>query len=124
MDSFPIEKINKAAKIRANVVLVNKVEMKRLNKQFLGKNEVTDVLSFPAEEDVEKGGLFLGEIVVNKDQVEKQAREWNVGVEEEIARVIAHGALHLLGYRDETSEDREVMERAQERIVKKLKINS
>ncbi|MBU0708539.1 rRNA maturation RNase YbeY [Patescibacteria group bacterium] len=124
MDSFPIEKINKAAKIRANVVLVNKVEMKRLNKQFLGKNEVTDVLSFPAEEDVEKGGLFLGEIVVNKDQVEKQAREWNVGVEEEIARVIAHGALHLLGYRDETSEDREVMEKAQERIVKKLKINS
>jgi probable rRNA maturation factor len=93
--------------------------MRDLNRRFRGIDRTTDVLSFGeailprdrgrgAVEHIEKrrpenGGRFvLGEIVISPRQAARQARKRKKPLVEEIAFLAAHGALHLLGYEDET----------------------
>ena len=102
---------------QVNIVLVNDKKMRALKRKFSGKGEVGDVLAFSMKEELEQGIFLLGEIVVNQEQARRQAKEYGVSEEEEMARLITHGALHLLGYRDETEEERRGMEEVQERIV-------
>ena len=72
-------------------------EIRELNKKHLGKGESTDVLSFTMEEEQENGSHYLGDVIVNLDQAERQAQEYGNSVEEEIAELVEHGVLHLLG---------------------------
>lgn len=64
-----------------------------LNKEFRGKDKPTDVLSFPMEDDI-----VLGDIAISVDKTKEQAEEFGVTFDEELARLIVHGLLHLLGY--------------------------
>ncbi|MDC0449199.1 rRNA maturation RNase YbeY, partial [bacterium] len=61
------------------------------------KNESTDVLSFETNEVLEDGTFYLGDIIVNKEQAGRQAAEYDNSLEKEIAELVAHGVLHLLG---------------------------
>lgn len=72
-------------------------EITTLNKKFFDRNYPTDVLSFNMNEDMEDGTFYLGDIIVNSKQAEKQAKEYGNDWEHEIAELIAHGVLHLLG---------------------------
>jgi probable rRNA maturation factor len=75
-----------------NIVLVNDSYIKKLNKQFLGRNRPTDVLSFPLEDEL------LGEIYISWDRARAQAKEQKITTGQEICNLIEHGILHLLGY--------------------------
>jgi len=81
-----------------SIVLLGQGKMRKLNKKYRGKNRVTDVLAFPNKE------LGLGEIVICLREVKKNAKRFNSTLEEELARVLIHGILHLLGYDHEKSE--------------------
>jgi len=81
-------------------------EIAELNKKHLGKDYPTDVLSFNMDEKQEDGGHYLGDVVVNLDQAQRQAQEFGNSVEEEIAELVEHGVLHLLGVHHE-GDDRE-----------------
>jgi len=72
-------------------------EVKELNKEHLGKDEPTDVLSFNMDESRDDGSLYLGDIIVNLDQAKRQAEKYGNSVEEELAELVEHGVLHLLG---------------------------
>ena len=72
-------------------------EIQELNKEHLGKDVPTDVLSFKMEEQREDGSLYLGDIIVNMDQAKRQAKEYGNTVEEELAQLAEHGVLHLFG---------------------------
>jgi probable rRNA maturation factor len=72
----------------------------RLNKQFLGKNYPTDVLSFPSGE---KSGS-LGELAISCDRAAEQASRFGHTVVEEIQILMLHGILHLLGFDHETDK--------------------
>ena len=85
-------------KASVSLILVGSRLIRRLNRQFLRHDEVTDVLAFPLEE----GKELEGEIYVNIDQARRQAAWYGVALPEEIARLIIHGTLHLVGY-DDTS---------------------
>ena len=75
---------------------MSSVEIKKLNKQFLKKNKTTDILSFsPIEDD------SLGELVLCAEKITRQAREQRFNFEEEMAYLLLHGLLHLLGYHHE-----------------------
>jgi probable rRNA maturation factor len=89
-------------------------ELRRLNRQFLGKDYPTDVLSFPAGEE----GGTLGEIAISARRAAVQARERGHSVEEEIGILMLHGVLHLLGMDHE--RDRGRMARAETRWRKAL----
>ena len=89
---------------RVSVAFVSPKEMRRFNRLYRGVDAVTDVLSFnyttykkvePAE--------YLGEILLNYEQIVKQARALKHGIRYEAAYLMAHGLLHLLGFDHEKS---------------------
>ncbi len=71
--------------------------MARINRQARGKNQPTDVLSFPAPKVFQKQG-FLGELVICVPVLREQAREQGHSIAEELDILLVHGVLHLLGY--------------------------
>jgi len=79
-------------------------EVQELNKEHLGKDVPTDVLSFKMDEQREDGSLYLGDIIVNMDQAKRQAKEYGNTVEEELAQLAEHGVLHLFGVHHEGDE--------------------
>ena len=81
-----------------SIALVGQGRIRELNKRYRGKNRITDVLAFPNRE------LGLGEIVICLREVKKNAKRFSSTFEKELARVLIHGILHLLGYDHEKSE--------------------
>ena len=71
------------------------------NIQFLNHNTLTDVITF----DYCKEGLINGDIIISTERVEENSREFNVDYLTELQRVMVHGLLHLLGYKDKSAED-------------------
>jgi probable rRNA maturation factor len=94
-------------------LLTNDHELRRLNREFRGKDEPADVLSFP-----EPAGDSLGEIAISARRAAEQARERGHAVEEEIGILMLHGVLHLMGMDHE--RDRGRMARAETRWRKAL----
>jgi probable rRNA maturation factor len=87
-----------------NVTFVGDSEMLELNKKWKNKDYPTDVLSFNINEDMEDGRFYLGDIVVNIDQAERQSSEYNNDLNHEISELVEHGVLHLLGVHHEHDE--------------------
>ena len=73
----------------------------RANLRFRGKNQVTDVLSFPDGE-----GLHLGDILISAPQARRQAKRLGHSVNQELRILLLHGLLHLLGYDHERDHGR------------------
>ena len=94
------------------VALVSDARMRALNRQFRGKDRVTDVLSFPAGT---RG--FLGDVVIAAGVAKKQAKAAGHSLNTEIRVLTLHGLLHLLGY-DHSSDDGK-MARIEARLRKK-----
>ena len=93
-------------------------ELQRLNGQFLGRDHATDVLSFP-----EPGGApdsFLGEMAISAERAAEQARRYGHATETEVAVLMLHGLLHLLGMDHETDGGR--MRRVEMRWRRKLEL--
>lgn len=80
-----------------SVSIVDDKKIAELNKKYRNKDYATDVLSFNIDEKMEDGTFYLGDIVVNIEQAERQAKEYDNTVEQEISELVAHGVLHLLG---------------------------
>ncbi len=92
-----------------SIVLIGPAKMRKLNKQYLGKNRTTDVLSFakvqPLEFKFPPGKeKELGEIVICLREVRKNTKRLKSIFGTELARVLIHGILHLSGYNHEKSE--------------------
>ncbi len=102
-------------------LLTDDRELRRLNRLFFGKDAPTDVLSFPASDDVEPsapGPAPLGEIAISVERAREQAAEFGHSLEEEIGVLMLHGLLHLQGMDHET--DRGRMRRAERRWRRRL----
>jgi probable rRNA maturation factor len=87
-----------------NVTFVDDAQMLELNTKWKNKNYPTDVLSFNINEKMEDGRFYLGDIVVNIDQAERQASEYKNDLNHEISELVEHGVLHLLGVHHEHDE--------------------
>jgi len=86
-----------------SVNFIGDKESQKLNKQFRGKDYATDVLSFNYEGKSVKGEdtQLLGEVFVNLEQAEKQAKDYKNNTEQEVAELAGHGILHVLGVHHE-----------------------
>ena len=116
-----------------SIALVGQGKMRALNKKYRGKNRVTDVLAFPESkvllEKFKVGPAQkirgLGEIVICLREVKKNAKRFGSIFEKELARVLIHGILHLLGYDHEKAEaEAKKMEEKQEYYLSQLTINN
>ncbi|HMS56494.1 MAG TPA: rRNA maturation RNase YbeY [Fimbriimonadaceae bacterium] len=87
-------------------------DLRDLNRQFRGLDESTDVLTFPAPPET---GL-LGDIAISVDYASEQAKARGITVREEVGYLAMHGALHLVGFDDESDADRVDMQQEMTRL--------
>lgn len=103
-----------------NIVIVNNKKIREINKNYRGKDEPTDVISF-AFEETENINLedkrFLGEIYISIDKAISQAKEYNHSLKREICFLTIHGLLHLLGYDHINEDDRKEMRKLEESVL-------
>lgn len=95
--------------------------IRRLNKQFCGKDWATNVLSFPQLDDVFFGDdasaaahqidqQFIGEIAIARETIMAQAAELGIGIDDHLAHLFVHGLMHLLGFDHENDQEATEME--------------
>ena len=101
-----IKEENWQGEIEIRIILCNEFSIVQLNRQYAHKDSPTDILAFQFSE---KPNNIEGEIYINLDRASEQAQYYNVTFENELYRLITHGLLHLLGYNDDTKENRENM---------------
>jgi probable rRNA maturation factor len=116
---------DKGYECELTILITDDAELHRLNKEFLGIDKPTDVLSFPAgETNPETDQEYLGDISVSLTQAEKQARAGGHELIEELQLLVVHGCLHLLGFDHESPEDKSIMWSAQNEILETLSVTA
>jgi len=93
-------RVHKIGRKEISIAIVRDAEIEKLNKTYRQKSEPTDILSFAGEDN------FFGELVIDYDQIKRQAGQFKKTAEEEMIFILVHGLLHLLGYNDETEKAR------------------
>ncbi len=88
-------------RFKISFAVVDSNRMKKLNEKYRGQGGTTDVLSFEIKESDEDSVFLLGEVVIDKEKAEEQAQELGHEFEEEVADLVRHGVLHLLGVHHE-----------------------
>jgi len=103
------------------IVLSDDPHLRELNREYLGMDAPTDVLSFPAaERDPESGATYLGDVIISIPQADAQARGAGHPLEAEVQLLVIHGVLHLLGHDHAETESRSRMWSAQSQVLRKL----
>lgn len=111
------------ARSELSVALVDDGRMRELNAGYRGKDRPTDVLSFSMleGEGAEHRGSLLGDVVIGLETAARQARQRRRGLDEEVARLLIHGTLHLLGHDHERDDEARVMQAEERRLWRLLK---
>lgn len=128
LSTLALKKVKGAAfekQAELSVVLTGDGEVRKLNRLYRKKDKTTDVLSFPLLEGKRlktgKGSIPLGDVVLSVPQTRRQAREQGKEFHAELALLLTHGILHLLGYDHGTKAEEKRMFGLQERLLKKWK---
>ncbi|MCX8044433.1 MAG: rRNA maturation RNase YbeY [Desulfobacterota bacterium] len=107
-----------------SILLLDDRRIAALNYRYLHRTGPTDVLSFPMH-DAQRPTIqptLLGDVVVSVETALRQAQECGITLEEEIARLLIHGILHLIGYDHETCrKDARTMRRREQTVFKHIK---
>jgi len=135
--AFPKELLERAARaalthqkqspdVDLSIVLTDDARLRQLNRDYLGIDAATDVLSFPASEsdgsetDPETGSPYLGDILISIPRAKAQAKAAGHALELEVQLLVVHGVLHLLGHDHAKPKDKAKMWMAQAQILKSL----
>jgi probable rRNA maturation factor len=124
------EQVLKAQEVSSSaelgLVIAGQARVQELNRNYLGRDEPTDVLAFsmlsaggdlPPFVQPPDGVLHLGEVIIAYPQAVIQAEEHGHSVKREVAILIIHGVLHLLGYSDDKPELKRLMSAREKEIL-------
>lgn len=113
-----VTKAKRAVRLQGevNVLVTSSRELRKLNRRFRGKNQPTDVLSFPAPSGL--ADVFAGDVAISAEIAAKNARLLAHSRAEEVKILALHGVLHLAGYDHES--DHGEMARKERRLRKSL----
>ncbi len=121
------QRIDKRHALEGEVLLIltDDEHMRSLNSHFRAKDRTTDVLSFDlgSPEGVPNAAPSR-EIYISLEQAQRQAQGWGVSLDEELARLLVHGLLHLIGFDHDTPEKLTFMERETDEILQALDTKS
>lgn len=106
-----------------SIALVDDGEMRALNSAWRGRNRPTDVLAFSLEDGAhaERSGRLLGDVVIGVETADRQARSRRRGLDDEVLRLLVHGALHLVGHDHVRASDARRMRAEERRILRSLR---
>jgi rRNA maturation RNase YbeY len=96
-----------------NIVFYNDEQLLELNKKYLKHDTLTDIITFDYSEEKR----LHGDICISIERVKENAKKYNCAFEEELRRVMAHGILHLCGYKDKKSADIILMKQKEEEAL-------
>ena len=102
------------------VRVVDELESQELNRDYRGKDKPTNVLSFPFEAPPGIDINLLGDLIICKQVVEREAIEQNKPLISHWAHMVVHGCLHLLGYDHIEDQEAEEMESLETQIMKSM----
>ncbi len=121
---------NTGSSVELGLVIATQERVQQLNLSYLGRDEPTDVLAFSAIEEIgtdlppfvmpPDGVMHLGEVIISYPQAVAQAEEHQHSVKREIAILIIHGVLHLLGYEHDKPELKQKMSAREEEILNRI----
>lgn len=101
-----------------NYIFCDDNYLHKINVEFLNHDTLTDIISF----DYTLGKLISGDIFISIDRVAENAKEFNVTFDEELHRVIIHGVLHYMKYKDKTEEEKTLMRNKENECLKLLNL--
>ncbi len=112
-------------KWEVSVLFTGDAFIRKLNKDYRGKDEATDVLSFAQVDNKEAfpakdGRFYAGDIVISMETLAKNAEYFGISVNEELKRLLVHGLLHLSGMNHENNNPDQPMLVKQEKILKQF----
>ncbi|HVT55557.1 MAG TPA: rRNA maturation RNase YbeY [Xanthobacteraceae bacterium] len=102
-----------------SILLTDDAQMQALNRNFRGKDQPTNVLSFPPDE-IREDVRFYGDVALAFETLLRETREEEKRVDAHLSHLAAHGVLHLLGFDHENDTDAEAMEAREVKILAKL----
>ena len=100
-------------------VLCNDEYLLKKNIQFLNHNTLTDIITFDYSDDK----IISGDILISTERVVENAKIFNVNYLTELHRVMVHGLLHLLGYKDKIEKDADTMREKENYYLNKFTNN-
>jgi probable rRNA maturation factor len=111
----------KVRDVMLSIAFVSRSAIARLNREHLGHRGPTDVISFGFN-DPTGSGAVVGDVYICPEVAAENGRRHGAGVREELARLVVHGTLHVLGHEHPDDEDRvgSPMWRRQEQLLKRL----
>ena len=101
---------------------VSEAEIRKLNRDYRDKDSVTDVLSFPLDDDFAIQTNLLGDIIICCKRAIEQAKEYNHSIKREIVYLVVHSMFHLLGYDHIDESDRIIMRNKEKSALKEIGI--
>ena len=108
--------------VKVNLKLVSSKEMIELNKEFGETDLDTNVLSFPASNDIQKISGELGDIAMSISYIQNESQDLNIDLEDHMMHLLAHGILHLLGFDHKEDQDANLMEAQEIKYLEFFKI--
>jgi len=100
-----------------NFILCSDDYLLGINQQFLNHDTYTDVITFDNSEELK---TIVGDIFISIERIQENAKTFKGTVAEELCRVMIHGTLHLLGYKDKTKADKALMTEKEDQALKLL----
>ena len=97
-----------------NYIFLDDEDLLKINVEYLNHNTYTDIITFD-NSDSEK--IIEGDIFISVDRVKENAEKFKAPFENELVRVLSHGVLHLVGYKDKSTEDAVKMRAAEESAI-------
>jgi rRNA maturation RNase YbeY len=111
-----IEKENKGL-LNINYIFCSDEFLLELNKKYLNHSTLTDILTFP---DDSVSGKISGDIYISIERIRENSEKYTHPFDKELHRVMVHGVLHLLGYKDKTKNEKETMTLKEDYYLKKI----
>ena len=108
--------------LKVNLKLISSKEMMKLNEEFREKRIDTNVLSFPADGEIQKISGELGDIAISIPYVQSESKNLNRDLDDHMMHLLAHGILHLLGFDHQEDQDANIMEAQEIKYLEFFKI--
>ncbi|WP_207533494.1 rRNA maturation RNase YbeY [Desertivirga arenae] len=89
-----------------NFIFCNDTYLLNINREYLNHDTYTDIITF---DNSDEEGVITGDIFISYERVCENAEKFSVSVKDELHRIIIHGTLHLLGYKDKSKGDKDLM---------------
>ena len=101
-----------------NYIFCDDTYLHKINVEFLEHDTFTDIISF----DYTLGKLVGGDIFISIERVKENSKTFNVTFKEELHRVIIHGVLHYMGFKDKTDDEKQLMRDKENSCLKTLNL--